>query len=114
MEEFGVVKFFDEREGKKFGFLSVINMWGGKPTGEEIFFHYNDRRSIHGNPFSGKAEFSLDFNLDNRSPRQGDQLVFERALGSKGRDKASPWDYAEYYGLANLDMDLHQSLPDRE
>lgn len=92
--EYGVVKFFDEREGKKFGFVRVLD-GNGQETGEELFFHYNDRSFavsngddivFTGNPtklINGKG-YTIPV------PQKGDVLAFDRAFGHKG-DKASPW-----------------------
>lgn len=43
--EYGTVKFFDEREGKKFGFVRVLDS-DNMETGEELFFHYGDRSFV--------------------------------------------------------------------
>lgn len=95
MVEKGIVKFFDEREGKRFGFLIVLDA-NGTPTKEEIFFHYNDGKLI-GNDgevpiFMGHTT-KRDGRLKRlRRPQKDDKLIFERSEGRKG-DKASPWGY---------------------
>lgn len=106
--ETGIVKFFDEREGKKFGFLTVLDE-SGNPTQEEIFFHYNDGYQLQ-NWGASEPEWPYEYGftahdapkLDGtmhvrKMPRQDDKVVFERAEGNQGRDKAKPWDYAQHY-----------------
>mgnify|MGYP001613302669 CR=1 FL=1 len=39
MPETGTVKWFDAREGKRFGFIKL-------ESGEELFFHFNDGQYI--------------------------------------------------------------------
>lgn len=89
--ETGVVKFFDGRDNKRFGFIVL-------ESGEEIFFHYNDGRA----PFVSRNALNWDFpNVNARTaldyPLAGNRLYFERAKGSNGRPKASPWTSQEHY-----------------
>lgn len=97
MVEYGIVKFFDEREGKRFGFLTVLD-GDGNPTKEEVFFHYNDGEFIgHDgeNPiFCGSSIQKDGQPVRLRSPQKDDKLVFLRSAGSRG-DKACPWGFAE-------------------
>lgn len=94
--EFGKVKFFDSREGKRFGFII-------DGDGSEIFFHFNDGRFIE----AGKKEpqfteptFVYKGKIAHlRDPQPGDLVVFERIRGSKGF-KASPWGYKDNYDHA--------------
>ncbi len=88
--ETGIVKWFDAREGKKFGFVTDEN-------GKEIFFHFNDGRPIRVNVTKRRPEFSniptvqtSKGNKRLREPKQEDTIVFVRTQSSKG-DKASPW-----------------------
>lgn len=95
MIEQGEVKFFDNRNGKRFGFLIVHE--GGVPTEEEIWFHFNDGEFIVAGgkdpKFSGKATSEHEGKTARlRDPKRGEVLVFQRSLGRKG-DKASPWGY---------------------
>lgn len=88
--EIGRVKFFDSRENKRFGFFRTA-------PGEEIFFHFNDGQTFEVSTYlETKVEWK-DGRL--RDPRRGDEIVFERAEGSKG-PKACPWGFAEDYRKA--------------
>lgn len=94
--EKGVVKFFDSRDGKKFGFVVT-------ESGEEIFFHQNDgERMIPGRTepeFSGsglRRAGGKTFRL--REPLKDDQIVFSRGYGSKGV-KACPWSFVSSFDL---------------
>lgn len=87
--EKGFVKFFDNRDNKRFGFLRL-------ETGEEIFFHFNDGAV----PQAGVGQPELVEGVLKREPRKYDSVVFERSHGRKG-DKASPWAFAEDYDRAN-------------
>jgi len=88
--ETGIVKFFDSRDNKRYGFIVL-------DSGEEIFFHYNDGR------IPGANICGLDWympNIDSETvldyPKAGDRLFFERSKAKKG-PKASPWTSQEYY-----------------
>lgn len=95
--EHGIVKFFDDRDGKKFGFLEVLDEDGQK-TDEEILFHFNDGQfvDIVGDEiqFVGRV---FENGLHMRHPKPGDNIAFEVRPGKDGRDKACPWTYAEGY-----------------
>jgi hypothetical protein len=97
MVERGIVKFFDDRDGKHFGFLTVLNN-GGNPTGHDMFFHYNDGGFIGNdgvNPiFEGIYKWVAGKIYRLRTPQIGEIIVFSRAPGRKG-DKACPWGFAE-------------------
>ncbi|MCJ7793288.1 MAG: cold shock domain-containing protein [Candidatus Marinimicrobia bacterium] len=88
MLETGVVKFFDGRDNKRYGFLRL-------DSGEEIFFHFNDGMSIKAgkcapewcDPPKGKRLWD---------PQANDLLVFERSEGNRG-PKASPWTHWRLY-----------------
>lgn len=88
MFEKGVVKFFDSRDNRRFGFLRL-------ESGEEIFFHFNDGMSMRAgkdqpewcDPPPGKRLWD---------PKANDVLVFERKMGKKG-PKASPWTHEMLY-----------------
>lgn len=81
----GIVKFFDGRPEKRFGFVIEDG------TKKEIFFHLNDGQRIYAG--NTKPEFCPDRRLD-RIPQRGDRLVFEITPGSKG-DKACPWGFED-------------------
>ena len=86
----GIVKFFDSRPEKRFGFVIEDK------TNNEIFFHLNDGQKI----YAGKVEPEFDPNrrLD-RTPQKGDRLVFNTAMGSKGI-KACPWGFEDEFNTA--------------
>ena len=97
--EIGTVKWFDTREGKKFGFVT-------DEDGKEIFFHFNDGRLIRVNVTKRRPEFSDEPTFKTkegirrlRDPKPGDQIVFTRTQGYKG-DKASPWCFKSIYDKA--------------
>ena len=92
--ETGIVKFFDSRDNKRFGFISVDG-------GREIFFHFNDGENVEvrgGEPrfCGGKLR---------REPRKGDELCFERKPGYNG-PKAAPWCFMVDLAEAEADADL--------
>lgn len=96
--EHGVVKFFDDRDGKKFGFLEILDEDGQK-TGEEIFFHYNDGQFVD---IVGGDEIQFvgrvfENGVHMWHPKIGDKIAFDVSTGKDGRDKACPWTYAEGY-----------------
>lgn len=99
--ETGTVKFFDVREGKRFGFVVVeTGLWKGK----EVFFHGNDVQFIK----AGKEEPEFTGSATNtykgktyrqRDPKPGDMIVFHVTQGYRG-DKASPWAHKSNYDWA--------------
>lgn len=96
--EHGVVKFFDDRDGKKFGFLEVLDEDGQK-TGDEIFFHFNDGQFVD---IVGGDEIQFvgrvfENGVHMWHPKIGDKIAFDVSTGKDGRDKACPWTYAEGY-----------------
>lgn len=104
MVEYGIVKFFDEREGKRFGFLIVLDE-EGNPTGEkDIFFHYNDGQFVNNDGetpvFNGSTRQKNGQPVRLRAPQKDDRLVFMRSSGNKG-DKACPWGFAETWDKHN-------------
>lgn len=89
----GVVKFFDSRKEKRYGFLILED-------GTEIFFHFNDGQIIlpgeEEPEFSGKSTMVIKGKpMGLRDPQKDDKIVFHRSPGYKG-DKASPWDYLSH------------------
>lgn len=90
--ETGTVKFFDNRDNKRFGFLSLDN-------GEEIFFHYNDGAAVKRG--LGRVVFDERSGL-SRDPRKGDRIAFERDRGRRGV-KACPWTFADDYQRVNAE-----------
>ncbi len=97
MVEFGKVKFFDDREGKHYGFLMVVDA-DDNPTGEEIFFHYNDGKFISCHTFYDRIARRGNESIRLKVPRKLDKLVFERQPGRKG-DKACPWSFANEWDV---------------
>lgn len=96
--EHGTVKSFDDRDGKKFGFLEVLDEDGEK-TGEEIIFHINDGQFVD---IVGGDEIKFvgpvfKNGLHMLPPRIGDKIAFEISTGEDGRDKACPWTHAVGY-----------------
>ncbi len=83
--ESGIVKFFDSRDNKRFGFLRL-------ESGEEIFFHFNDGENLE----EGDEEPQFCGGRPGHDPQKGDRLVFERNHGYKG-PKAAPWGFAQDY-----------------
>ena len=90
MADYGIVKFFDRREGKMFGFANMLDVFGDE-TGEVIFIHYyNGQRILDwegSTPIFSSRRDHLPF------PEAGDRLVFEVRVGNKGK-KAWPWSFA--------------------
>lgn len=88
----GSVKFFDNRDNKRFGFI-VVN------GGGEIFFHYNDGENIE----AGTDTPQFCGGKLNDEPKKGDIIVFERSSGYKGH-KAAPWGFATDYKKAEREI----------
>lgn len=96
MVEYGIVEFFDNRDGKKFGFIRVLDGMSNE-TGEEIFFHRNDFMFANNDGarvcFCDYSEVSGTRDNPLRIPAKGDKVVFERKPGKGGKPKAHPWTY---------------------
>jgi cold shock CspA family protein len=92
MVEFGIVKFFDDRDGKKFGFLQPSDENGQKIRGSDVFFHFNDR----GNPvvLDGQIVISSAPGMSFLYPQVGARIAFVRKPAPRGV-KASPWTWAD-------------------
>ena len=97
--EFGRVKFFDDRDGKRFGFLVVLR--DGRPTEEEVFFHFGDGQFVEINEAGDDIIFIGrrfgDSQMPMWVPQVGDPIAFQRTTGAGDRPKASPWTYGEAY-----------------
>jgi cold shock CspA family protein len=99
--EVGKVVWFHPE--KRYGLIS--NRWGF-----DTFFHFNDGRFPaikneevdYGNPKNGKDSLP--------DPKPGDEVVFEWAKGSNGRDKASPWCYQEMFLDLSLEWERGKEL----
>lgn len=89
--ERGVIKFFDSRKEKRFGFILL-------PSGDEIFFHFNEGRAVK----VGLETPSL-MAAPAREPAKGDILLFERSKNRKG-DKAAPWCFASDWKRAEQEI----------
>ena len=94
--ERGIVKFFDSRAEKRFGFILL-------PSGEEVFFHFNDGAPVE----VGVDGPTINTRLRNREPNKGDALLFERSKNRKGA-KAAPWCFAEDWELAEQEIATRQ------
>ena len=93
--ETGIVKFFDSRDNKRFGFIKL-------ESGEEIFFHFNDGR-VATSEVDGWIHWLRPDEVYRsylEYPKIGDRLMFERTQGKKG-PKASPWTTEKYYKEAS-------------
>ncbi len=85
--ETSIVKFFDSRDNKRFGFLKL-------ESGDEIFFHLSDGRMVT----LGVGEPCMDYYNGSlsRVPRVGDAILFNRDQGRKG-PKACPWVFKDEF-----------------
>lgn len=89
----GTVQFFDSREDKSFGFLTIESVPAGK---KEIFFHLNDGCPV----IAGSKEVIIRLRKPvEHEPRKGDVILFRLTKGSKGF-KATPWCYLTEYEKA--------------
>jgi hypothetical protein len=110
---YGVVKFYDNRIGRNYGFISVLNS-DYEPTGKEIFFHYGDGRYPENNGqdsvFFGDNTTKIGGQLvPLRTPKAGDMVVFSRTPGKDDRPKASPWTYAADWVHHELQVDQSET-----
>lgn len=96
--EYGIVRHFNNRPGKRSGLLAVIDE-AGNFTGEDIFFHANDGQwvEIVGDDIEFVGRNFPDGGAPVYTPSVGNKLAFDRAPGSEGREMASPWTYAEVF-----------------
>lgn len=90
VEEAEVV-WFDSRPDKLYGFASVCN----GDTNEEIFFHLNNQKNVDIDLDAESVFFVKQIEALFRYPHVGDQILFVRTPGAKGRPKASPWVFLE-------------------
>lgn len=104
-EEFqiGIVVWYNCE--KRYGFAR--DSWG-----QQIFFHLNDGRHCYVNDrklvlFSrSRADYGEYCQVPE--PVAEDVIIFKRAKGSKGRDKASPWTFRYMEVDAWLDYEQDQ------
>lgn len=98
--EHGIVKWFDPRSNKQFGFLCVLDE-NGKETGGELFFHLGDGEWVDivedNIEFVGPNFSDGGHPISAYAPTAGTILAFLRAPGKDGREKACPWTLAEGY-----------------
>lgn len=92
------VKIFFDAPGKSYGFAEVLDE-NDQPTGEEIFFHLGDGQLVN---VIGADEIIWTGAVHPNgaripAPQQGVVIAFERSPGKGGRDKATPWTFAEGY-----------------
>jgi len=112
---YGVVQFFDSREGKRFGFLAgeaipweINEVRGGfqhieceQSWKQEVFFHFNDGCPV----VAGSKEVIVRLRKPvAREPRKGDQILFKCLEGRKG-PKATPWCYLDEYEKAEATLE---------
>lgn len=84
----GIVKFFDSREGKKYGF--VTTEIGGKKV--NVFFHFDaGSRIVSGNdsPWFVGGRVKVE-------PKRGDEITFNCKSGDKGI-KVKQWCFTKDY-----------------
>lgn len=92
--EFGVVKFFDNRRDKRFGFLILRG-------GEELFFHFH--AGTEAIVETGVVTFASKVTrpyLKIRDPEPGNRLVFSREIGPGGRVRVGQWAYESNWAAA--------------
>lgn len=100
--EIGIVKFFDDRPGKRFGFLTVLDD-DGQPTGVELFFHFNGGQFVEFIDDENGYPSDIDFigrRFPNGTmispPEVGDRLAFEWGENKKG-PMVARWTHAQAY-----------------
>lgn len=92
---FGQVKSFNNAPGRNFGWITVHEPLAGEP--QEVWFHLHEGQYPHYNGETIKwAGFTSGLS-QLREPRPGDFVVFAYDLDRYGRDKASPWTYADLF-----------------
>lgn len=89
----GIVKFFDSRDNKRFGFLR----FDGQTN--DIFFHFNDGCRII--PGEDELPVFLENSRVVRDPQKGDRVFFNLRFNNKG-SKACPWGFLSEYEDAEL------------
>jgi len=93
--ELGTVKFFNNRDDKRFGFIVA-------DTGDEVFFHLNNGVNIKIESVKGlwRQGFGSTYAYaSGKFPKNGDRLIFKREEGRKG-PKACFWAFMSEYELA--------------
>lgn len=92
---FGQVKSFNNSSSRNFGWITVHDPLVGEPG--EVWFHLYEGQFPH---YNGEridwAGFTRGFS-QLREPCPGDYVVFAYGLDRQGRDKASPWTYADLF-----------------
>lgn len=92
----GIVKFFDSRSEKRFGFIIQDGM-------QDLFFHFNDGVFPEIDPYTHEVLLKEKIVRNGEhlpDPKKGDELVFRiNQYGFRG-DKASPWTTKELYDRA--------------
>lgn len=92
--EFGVVKFFDSRPGKMFGFIKPDKP---RKEGEEVFFHRNGGCAII-EDFAGELDLDLDTWIE-REPHKGSRVVYRATTHGRG-PVAFEWNYEDEWKKA--------------
>ena len=94
--KFGVVKFFNNNAGKKFGFIKPDE---SREDGRDVFFHRNNAVGIF-EDFSGELDLEIDVNTwVEREPHKGDRIVYLETEHSKG-PTAFEWNYEDAWKKA--------------
>ncbi len=78
--EMGTVKFFNNSEGRLFGFIIADS------DAADVFFHYNNKEDMH---------------HPNRLPKKGDRVEFFRLLSDKG-PKVESWGFDSFVSFPDL------------
>lgn len=97
--ERSTVKFFDNRDNKRFGFLLL-------ESGEEVFFHLNDGQKVT----VGVGEPCLEYGKIFRTPRVGDDILFKRVQGRQG-PKACPWVFGDEFDRLAVESEKNTGKP---
>jgi hypothetical protein len=116
--EIAVVKRFDDRAGKEYGFAAVLDV-NGEETGETIFFHLGDGQFVEITKGRDDIEFIgpvFPNGLTMRSrtlnaTKPGERIAFQRAKGKDDRPKACPWTIEESYTKRRKSIEDAPSTP---
>lgn len=94
----GIVKFFDSRSEKRFGFIL-------RDGEQDLFFHFNDGVFPEIDPYTHEVSLNEKNVLSGKhlpDPKKGDELVFYTNSSGWRGEKASPWTFKKNYDEAVL------------